>query len=65
MSEIPRRRGRLLPWRQFPTERHWKSSLLLEPRLVQYEPELISDGAGLAFAPFAIHAPAGQPQRPP
>lgn len=67
MSESPQRRGRLLPWRQFPTERDWKSSLLLEPRLVPYEPELISDGAGLPFAPSAIKAPAGQldPADPP
>jgi hypothetical protein len=60
MSESPQRRGRLLPWRQFPTERDWKSSLVLEPRLVPYEPELISDGAGLPFAPSAINGPAGQ-----
>jgi hypothetical protein len=49
-----------LPWRQFPTEREWKSSLVLEPRLVPYEPEFISDGAGLPFAPAELHAPAGQ-----
>ena len=60
MSESPQRRGRLLPWRQFPTERDWKSSLVLEPRLVPYEPELISDGAGLPFAPSALNAPAGR-----
>jgi hypothetical protein len=60
MSESPQRRGRLLRWRQFPSERDWKSSLVLEPRLVPYEPELISDGAGLPFAPSAINAPAGQ-----
>jgi hypothetical protein len=50
----------LRPWRQVPTERDWKSSLLLEPRLVPYEPELVSDGAGLPFAPSAINAPAGR-----
>jgi hypothetical protein len=60
MSERSPRRSRLLPWRRFPTERDWKSSLVLEPRLVPYEPELISDGAGLPFAPSALGAPAGQ-----
>jgi hypothetical protein len=60
MSERSQRPGRRLPWRQFPTERDWKSSLVLEPRLVPYEPELISDGAGLPFAPSALHAPSGQ-----
>jgi hypothetical protein len=60
MSERSQRRGRRLPWRQFPTEREWKSSLVLEPRLVPYEPEFISDGAGLPFAPAELHAPAGQ-----
>jgi len=49
-----------LPWKQFPTERDWNSSLVLEPQLVPYEPEFISDGAGLPFAPSAITAPAGQ-----
>ncbi len=40
---------------------------MLEPRLVPYEPELISDGAGLPFPPAAIDAPAGQldPADPP
>ena len=68
MSESPQRRGRRLrTWRQSPTERDWKSSLVLEPRLVPYEPELVSDGAGLPFAPSAINAPAGQldPADPP
>ena len=67
MPERPQRRGRRLPWRQFPSERDWKSSLVLEPRLVPYEPEFISDGAGLPFAPSAIDAPAGQldPAEPP
>ena len=61
MPESPQRRGRLLrSWRQSPTERDWKSSLVLEPRLVPYGPELVSDGAGLPFAPSAINAPAGQ-----
>src|ERR1700684_3501482 len=60
MSDRPQRRGRVLPWRRFPTERDWKSSVVLEPRLVPYEPELISDGSGLPFAPSAINAPAGQ-----
>jgi hypothetical protein len=60
MPESPQRRRRLLPWRQHPTERDWKSSLLLEPRLVPSEPEFVSDGAGLPFAPSAINAPAGQ-----
>jgi hypothetical protein len=61
MSETPQRRSRRLrTWRRFPTERDWKSSLVLEPRLVPYEPELISDGSGLPFAPSTINAPAGQ-----
>ena len=33
---------------------------MLEPRLVPYQPELVSDGAGLPFAPAALNAPAGQ-----
>jgi hypothetical protein len=67
MSESPRRRGRQLPWKQFPTERDWESSLVLEPRLVPPEPEFVTDGAGLPFAPSAIDAPAGQldPADPP
>jgi hypothetical protein len=56
-----------LPWKAFPTERDWKSSPMLEPVLVPYEPEFISDGAGLPFAPSALNAPAGQldPDDPP
>jgi hypothetical protein len=57
MSERPKRRARWLPWKQAPTERDWESSLVLEPRLVPYEPEFISDGAGLPFEPSAINAP--------
>jgi hypothetical protein len=60
MSESRQWRSRLSPWRRFPTERDWKSSLVLEPRLVPYQPELVSDGAGLPFAPSALNAPAGQ-----
>jgi hypothetical protein len=59
MSERPKRRVRQLPWRRSPTERDWESSVLLEPRLVPYEPELVSDGSGLPFAPSAINTPAG------
>jgi hypothetical protein len=67
MSDSPRRRGRRLPWSQFPNERDWESSPVLEPRLVPYEPALVSDGAGLAFAPAALNAPAGHldPSDPP
>jgi hypothetical protein len=67
MPENPRRRRRLLPWSQFPTERDWKSSPVLEPRLVPYEPEFVSNGAGLPFEPSAINAPAGEldPADPP
>jgi hypothetical protein len=60
MSENPQRRRRLLPWSQFPTERDWESSPVLEPRLVPHEPEFVSNGAGLPFAPSAIDTPAGQ-----
>ncbi len=67
MSESRPRRSRLVPWRRSPTERDWKSSVLLEPRLVPHEPELVSDGAGLPFPPSALRAPAGQldPVEPP
>jgi hypothetical protein len=67
MPERSQRRRRVSPWRRFPSERNWESSVVLEPRLVPYEPELVSDGAGLPFAPAAIDAPAGQldPADPP
>ena len=58
MSDSPQRRGRWLPWKQAPNERDWESSLVLEPRLAPYEPEFISDGAGLPFRPSALTAPA-------
>ena len=53
MSDSPQRRGRWLPWKQSPNERDWESSLVLEPILVPYEPEFISDGAGLPFRPWS------------
>jgi hypothetical protein len=57
MSDSPQRRGRWLPWKQSPNERDWESSLVLEPVLVPYEPEFISDGAGLPFRPSELDAP--------
>jgi hypothetical protein len=64
MSEPSVRRfGRLLPRRSaFPTERDWERSVVLEPRPASYQPDLVSDGAGLPFAPAALGAPAGQLQ---
>jgi hypothetical protein len=48
--------GRLAPrGSRKPTERDWQRSTLLEPRLSTYEPELISDGSGLAFPPDALN----------
>ena len=61
MPGSSQRRGRLLRrWGQFPIERDWESSVVLEPRRAAHEPELISDGAGLPFSPSALRAPAGQ-----
>ncbi len=59
-----RRRGRL-PAREsrLPTESDWQRSELLEPRPASREPELISDGGGLPFAPAAL-AGAGEPLDP-
>jgi hypothetical protein len=44
----------------YPTERDWKRSALLEPRVLAGEPELLSDGSGLAFARSALDAPDGE-----
>ncbi len=59
-----RRFGRLFAGRRsFPAERDWERSVLLEPRPAPRDPELISDGAGLPFAPAALGAPAPQLDR--
>jgi hypothetical protein len=44
----------------YPTERHWERSALLEPQVAAYEPGLVSDGGGLAFAPSTLDAPGGE-----
>ena len=60
MAESPQPRGRLLRrWGSFPSERDWERSVLLEPLVAPYEPDLISDGAGLPFPPAALGLPAG------
>ena len=52
--------GRLFARRSaLPTERDWERSVVLEPRRVSHEPDLISDGAGLPFPPAALAGPAG------
>lgn len=64
MTEPSERRfGRLLAGRSaFPTERDWERSVVLEPQPASYPPAFVSDGAGLAFPPAALAAPAGQLQ---
>jgi hypothetical protein len=55
-----RRFGRLLARRSaLPSERDWERSVPLEPRSASYEPDLVSDGAGLPFPPAALYAPVG------
>jgi hypothetical protein len=65
MSEPSARRlGRLFGGRQsFPSERDWERSNLLEPRTAPRDPELISDGAGLPFAPTRLGASVDQLDR--
>lgn len=41
---------------RLPSERDWERSAVLQPRLVARDPELISDGGGLPFAPAALGA---------
>lgn len=56
-----RRFGRLLTRRSaFPSERDWERSVLLQPRTTAYDPNLISDGAGLPFPPSALGSQADQ-----
>lgn len=51
--------GRLAPrGARPPSERGWKRSAVLEPRLVGPEPERVSDGSGLSFSPAALVEPA-------
>jgi protein-tyrosine phosphatase len=54
----PRRAGRL-PTRERkpPSERDWERASVLEPRPAPRYPELVSDGAGLPFAPQALVGP--------
>jgi hypothetical protein len=42
------------------TERDWERAILLEPRSAPRDPELVSDGAGLAFALATLDEPTGQ-----
>ena len=60
MSDVSARRfGRLFGRRSpFPTERDWERAVLLEPRPASYDPDLVSEGAGLPFPPAALGAPA-------
>jgi hypothetical protein len=44
---------------QFPSERDWERSTILEPRPGPRHPELISDGAGLPFSLAALAGPPG------
>ncbi len=43
--------------RKPPPEEAWRRAPRLEPTLVAAEPELLSDGGGLPFAPAAVFAP--------
>jgi len=68
MSEpAPRRLGRLpARERKPPSERDWERATVLEPRPAPRYPELVSDGAGLPFAPQALVGPPPplDPQEP-
>jgi hypothetical protein len=59
-AELPAREQKL------PSERDWERAAVLEPRSAPREPELISDGAGLPFAPDALAGPPAplDPQDP-
>jgi hypothetical protein len=59
VSEPASRRLGRLPTRERkpPSERDWERSTVLEPRAALRYPELVSDGAGLAFAPQALVGP--------
>jgi hypothetical protein len=50
-SDLPAREPKL------PSERDWERAAVLEPRPAPREPELISDGVGLPFAPSALAGP--------
>jgi hypothetical protein len=55
----PRRLGRLpARERKPPSERDWERSTVLEPRPAPRHPELVSDGAALAFSPHALVGPS-------
>ncbi len=60
MSEpAPRRLGRLpARERKPPSERDWERSTVLKPRPAPRHPELVSDGAALAFSPHALVGPS-------
>jgi hypothetical protein len=47
-------------WGNFPTERDWQHSVVLQPVASALEPAFVSDGSGLPFAPSALTAPAGR-----
>jgi hypothetical protein len=44
--------------RGVPTERDWRRCVVLEPLSGKRVPELVSDGAGLAFSPLVLERPA-------
>jgi hypothetical protein len=44
---------------KLPSERDWERADVLEPRAASRYPELLSDGAALAFAPAALDGPPG------
>jgi hypothetical protein len=46
-----------VPERGLPKERAWDRSPVLEPRAVGPDPELVSDGGGLPFAPAVLAGP--------
>jgi hypothetical protein len=53
----------LLRRSEWPTERDWERSALLQPRSAPAEPALVSDGTGLPFPPSALDGPAGELDR--
>jgi hypothetical protein len=53
----PSRRGRRRE-PKLPSERDWERSDLLEPRTAPRQPEMVSDGGGLPFAPGALEGVA-------